>query len=268
MFAEMKMLEQINRKISGYDWVRAQGVPTVDYTLHPDPETALEETTLDRFVLKPAGGHSSQGVYVLTRTPGGGYDCAMTGRHYANDAELAAHYEHKRELQTDQMTRQVIVETLIEDSFGHAVPLDYKVYAFASGTPLIMQRHAPMHQPRHDWAFEFYDAEGRVLGPVRQRTPPNRDNMLRAPDCLGEIVEASARLVRAAGVSFVRVDMYATPQGPVFGEFTPVPNNAMESFEPEMDAVLGQAWTESLEALGLDYFAPLGKRRPVGATPG
>ena len=42
--------------------------------------------------------------------------------------------------------------------------------------------------------------------------------------------------------------------GVVFGEFTPVPNAGKESFNEEWEARLGQAWSESLDALGLDYF--------------
>lgn len=257
--AEMAILAQINKKLLGYDWVRKLGLPTVNYDSYPDMETALEMTHLDRFVVKPEGGHSSAGVYLLTRKSGGGYDCSMTGRSYADNAEIVSHFERARAAQVDndKMTEKVIVEDLIEDSFGFDVPLDYKVYAFATGTPIVMQRYAPSHKPREQWAFEFYNPNGDPLGPIRLNTVGNRGNILQPPECLDDIFKMARQMVGTAQASFMRVDMYATPKGPVFGEFTPVPNNANEGFEPEFDALLGQMWDDSLTEIGIDYTRPL-----------
>lgn len=264
---EMATLLQINNKLRGYDWVRALGQPTVGYDGYPDMETALEMTHLDEFVIKPKIGHSSAGVYLLTRTDGGGYSCAMTGRDYASDAELVAHFEATRAKRgpNDKLTPGVIVEERVRDSFGYDVPLDYKVYAFATGIPLIMQRYGPKHLPEDKWLFEFYDAKGTALGPVRLNTAGNTGGRLRPPECFDQIVSAARQMVAAAQVSFLRIDMYATPQGPVFGEFTPVPNNANEGFVPEYDALMGQMWRDSLTELGIDYTPPL---RPRATGPG
>lgn len=267
--AEMAMLGRINNKLRGYDWVRAQGHPTLGYDGYPDMETALEMTHLDEFVVKPKIGHSSAGVYLLMRRAGGGYSCSMTGRDYASDAELIAHFERTRRSQgpDDALTEGVIVEDLVRDSFGFDVPLDYKVYAFATGIPLIMQRYAPSHLPKEKWLFEFYDVTGTPLGPVRLETSGNTGGTLRPPDCLDRIVSTARQLVAAAQVSFMRIDMYATPKGPVFGEFTPVPNNAQEGFVPEYDALMGHMWRDSLTELGIDYTPPLTPRSKPASKP-
>lgn len=259
---EMQMLLQINNKIRGTEWVRDLGLATVEYDTYPNIAQALEETTREKFVIKPEIGHSSTGVYLLTRDGKGGYDCSMTGQNFASDAALETCYDRLRAGQArgDRITERVIVEDLLEDSFGFDVPLDYKVYAFATGTPLVMQRYAPKRTPQSKWSFAFYDEAGRDLGPVRLRTAGNQGEQLKAPDCLDDIFAQARQLVKAAGVSFMRVDLYATPKGPVFGEFTPVPNNAKEEFIPEYDALLGQFWADSLKELGIDYTRPLKPR--------
>ncbi len=60
-------------------------------------------------------------------------------------------------------------------------------------------------------------------------------------------------LAAEAQVSFVRIDLYSTPDGPVFGEFTPVPNNGQERFTSAYDRLLGDYWLRSLQALGISY---------------
>lgn len=257
--AEMSVLGCINNKLRGYDWVDRLGLPTVPHESYPDMEMALEMTDHDRFVVKPETGHSSAGVYLLTRRVQGGYDCSMTGRSYASDTELVRHFEHVRAAQwpNNKMSQKVIVEDLIEDSFGFDVPLDYKVYAFATGTPLVMQRYAPSRKPKDQWAFEFYNRQGDPVGSIRLNTAGNPDRLLRPPDCLEEIFAQARLMVATAQASFMRIDMYATLDGPVFGEFTPVPNNANEGFVPEYDIQLGQMWADSLNELGIDYTRPL-----------
>lgn len=266
LVAEMQMLGRINKKILGYEWVSQCGIATPGYAVLDDIATALREWNHERFVIKPLGGHSSRGVYLLTRDGKGGYDCTMTGRHYAGDADVVAHFNHVRMRQpvADRITEKVIVETLIQDSFGFDVPLDYKVYAFATAAPMVMQRYAPIHLPKEQWAFEFYSRDGIALGPIRLETAGNRDGILKAPDGLEAIFQAAEHLVAAARVSFVRIDMYDTPDGPVFGEFTPVPNNAQEGFVAGYDTLLGEIWRDSLAALGMDYTRELGPRAAVG----
>jgi hypothetical protein len=60
-------------------------------------------------------------------------------------------------------------------------------------------------------------------------------------------------LIATARVSFLRVDLYSTPAGVVFGEFTPVPNKGNESYVPSYDRLLGEMWLRSLDMLGLRY---------------
>ena len=253
---ELAMLERINNKLRGYDWVQAQGQAIVPHSIHSSLADALRSNRLDRFVLKPAGGHSSKGVYLLQRRPGGGYSCAMTGRDYSSDEELVAHHAKLQSAQKDRISTEVILEAYVEDSQGYDVPLDYKVYAFACGTPILMQRYAPIHIPKTDWGFEFYSEEGQRLGPIRNGVSSGERWGLRPPTHLPDLFRAARTLISAAQVSFVRIDLYSTPAGPVFGEFTPVPNNAKESFVPAYDRLLGDLWLQSLEVLGCRYLRP------------
>ena len=76
---------------------------------------------------------------------------------------------------------------------------------------------------------------------------------MKPPNNLSELFSVATRLVAAANVSFVRVDLYSTNAGVKFGEFTPVPNNAKESFTDEYENILGRYWSDSLEALRISY---------------
>ncbi len=250
---ELAMLARINNKLHCYDWVQERGHAIVPHDVHPSLADALRANRLDRFVLKPVGGHSSKGVYLLQRRPQGGYSCAMTGRDYASDTELIAHHARILAKPSSHVSAEVILEAYVEDSQGYDVPLDYKVYAFACGTPIVMQRYAPVHLNKTGWGFEFYDENGQRLGPIRLGVSSGERWKMMPPSHLADMFQMARALVSDAQVSFVRIDLYSTPAGPVFGEFTPVPNNAEEGYTPAYDQILGDLWLRSLDVLGLHY---------------
>lgn len=250
---ELETLAYINDKLKGYSWVADRGHAVVPHRGYPSIADALRDYGGERFVLKPIGGHSSQGVYLLQRRAKGGYSCAMTGRDYANDQELIAHYVRKLRQPRASISQEVILEEYVEDSLGYDVPLDYKFYAFGLAVPIVMQRYAPLHVDKANWGFEFYDEEGNRLGPIRLNVSSGERRGMRPPDNLSETFRMARALAAEAQVSFVRIDLYSTPDGPVFGEFTPVPNNGQERFTSAYDRLLGDYWLRSLQALGISY---------------
>jgi hypothetical protein len=178
----------------------------------------------------------------------------MTGCHYASNAAVIRRYAKFMGDQTSPAALEVIVEELVDDAQGWDVPLDYKVHAFAAGSPLVLQRYGPNSQGKAGKGYEWYDEAGTHLGDICEEGPHNPRWKMVPPPSLPEIFRIARELVAAAGVSFVRVDLYNSTRGVVFGEFTPVPNSAKLTFDPIWDRRLGQVWARSLEQLGLDYW--------------
>jgi hypothetical protein len=254
---EFQTLIWINRKHQGYAFATDCGVACVPHQVFDDIDAALVGPLPDRFVIKPLAGHNSAGVYLLETRADGTFFCHMTNQSFASLAALAADYKSKLARSgKNKMSPEILREDYVTDSLGFDVPLDYKVYGFYTGAVIVMQRYAPIHLPHDNWTFAFYDRAGTDLGLIRWNTETKPTVQMSLPDNFADLISATDRLVQQARVSFVRTDLFSTPQGVVFGEFTPVPNAGKESFTPEYETILGRHWAESLEALGLSYAKP------------
>lgn len=253
--AEFAQLIYINRKHQGYEFAEKCGVACVPHQVFDDIDAALAGPLPDRFVVKPLGGHSSAGVHLIETRSDGTLWCHMTNQGFETPEALAAHYK-KRLAKSGKfkMSVEILRENYVEDSLGFDVPLDYKVYGFYTGAVLVMQRYAPIHLPHDKWAFVMYDRNGVDQGRIRWNTDTTPTVDMSLPDNFDDLIKATDTLVKQAQVSFVRTDLYSTPNGVVFGEFTPVPNAGKESFTPEFETLLGQHWQNSIEELGLTYF--------------
>lgn len=258
----MNALARLNRKDTGYQFVRDHGGRVPSYGVYQTVSEAIKARPEGAFVLKPRAGHSSKGVYLLRPERHGSFFCIMNGRRFEGPEDIVKEYERALEKLRGVISRAVIVEQYVEDSLGFDVPLDYKVYAFATGSAIVMQRYAPAHLPKKKWAFQFYDTMGNALGLIRLNTQSDVGISLKPPENFPELVKVADHLVKQAGVSFVRTDLYSSRDGVVFGEFTPVPNAGKEAFEPEFDRMLGERWAESLSRLGLSYFKQAGDGDP------
>lgn len=251
---ETETLKDINKKDHGYAFAAKQEVSCVNYHVYDSIADAMAGFLPGISVIKPLHGHSSYGVYILKKRPDGSFFCRMHKRAYKSREVVIADYERRLARSKNYtMSKQVILEEYVRDSFGYGVPLDYKVYGFQGGSPIVMQRYAPMHLPKDKWAFEFYDADGNKLGLIRERIKSNPEIALEAPKNFPRLIEISDRLMQASEVSFMRVDLYAAPNRIIFGEFTPLPNAGKETYIPEFDQLLGKYWADSLEKLGIDY---------------
>jgi hypothetical protein len=84
------------------------------------------------------------------------------------------------------------------------------------------------------------------------------------------MIAAASAISLKLRTGFVRVDMYATPDGPVIGELTKIPGAPYYarrwSFLPAFDEELGRAWAEAnrrlnIEAPLIDDTVPLERKR-------
>lgn len=131
---------------------------------------------------------------------------------------------------------EILVEEFVQtEEQVYMIPADYKMYLFNGEMAVfqVSQRWAL----KQGW-INFYDETWQPLPPVRDMYPLGPK--LNPPKCFKEMVEMGKRLSKAYEV-FVRVDFYATPKGPVFGEFTPTPGLG-KHYTPYGDKLLTDYW--------------------------
>jgi hypothetical protein len=100
-------------------------------------------------------------------------------------------------------------------------PTDYKFYCFNGEIAClyVINRLSPK-----SGFGAFYDENWNLVKKVQFNYPPKLNQ--QAPACFKEMVKTAKILSKSYGM-FVRIDLYATRKGCVFGEFTPTPSMGM-----------------------------------------
>jgi hypothetical protein len=186
----------------------------------------------ERFVLKPAVGTRHQGAYVMA-----GARELLTGATLTR-AEL---FERVRAERGRLAHVPLLAEELVTNERGeHALAVDYKVHVFGDeiGAIQVIHRSSGPDTPA---VHRFYTPDWRPfddpMTTILPTGPPSAP-----PACLAELCEA-ARTLGSFFPSYVRVDLYATRVGCVFGEFSFTPANG-EHFTPFADAYFEALWRD------------------------
>lgn len=144
------------------------------------------------------------------------------------------YYFRSREWPYKNIAPRVLAEEYLSDGSGEE-PRDYKVFCFG-GTPRLIL----VCQSRFSGSGlteDFYDTNWQLT----EITRPGRDRgpLIPRPVHLEEMLHTAAQF--AAGIPFLRVDFYDTPEALYFGEFTFFPSSGFVGFEPEKwDETLGK----------------------------
>lgn len=231
-------------KEGGRELARTHGVHA-PATLQPlrQPSEIEWEGLPNAFVIKPDRGAGGTGVYVLGRE-GNGFRSLLDDRLVTPTmvvSELATLVEEGR------IGPMVYAETA---ALIHGRPsFDWKMYAFQGRVELI--RQVDRIRGRH----KFYDSRWEECT-VRELIDKDStvDRRLPLPYAPKALTAAGEVLSSAVRVPFVRVDLFESDQGVVFGEFTPRPGR--QRFAVWMDEHLGRCWEESEVELLLadDYY--------------
>ncbi len=122
--------------------------------------------------------------------------------------------------------------------------LEYNIYAFGDRVGVVRQllrvgTISSVADYDEHWN-PLRDQNGRIApvvldSPVLEPRP--------RPARLDELLAVARRLGTAVG-TFIRVDLYDTPRGVVFGEFSSVPSRG-ENFSAWADRALGDLWAET-----------------------
>ncbi|GAA1861745.1 ATP-grasp fold amidoligase family protein [Myceligenerans crystallogenes] len=188
-----------------------------------------------RFVVKSAGGASSQGVLPLVRE-GDAFRVISTDK-VLTEPEIVEYFRHKRELK--KARPPYFAEEFLVGVHGNEILEDVKIYAFYGEIGQVLLRSVGSHGDPGSVRYRYLDEEGADLGAVSRQHAV--DPAIPVPRCLPEMVKRARELSVAAGIPFLRVDLYETDRGVVFGEFTPRPGGDQE-YVWKHDRHLGELW--------------------------
>lgn len=179
------------------------------------------------YAIRAVAGHSSRQVFVM-----------VDGVDLLRREELP-HAKLREQLRAVVRGGPVPLRLLVEEYLGDAgaLPLDYKVYLFGGYVAAIdvMQRSRS-----GEFVFDSYGTDWETV-PFTHDQAGKRLELPR-PACLDRLLEAGRAFGRAFG-SFVRVDFYLPPRGPVFGECTSLPTLGWH-FSHATDEAFGRLWDE------------------------
>ncbi len=170
------------------------------------------------FVLKPVHGYQNKHAFAVA----GGTRDLLRNEPFDVDAAAEA-------IGSDGEFASYVVEELLTDECGEGAPslppMDYKFWCFGptiahvtimvsrerrgSGYTVAVADCDDSYSPQPTWCACPSSAESGLVEFVQ---------LPKKPRCWDEMVATARRLGEAVG-AFARVDFYATPRGPVFGEF-------------------------------------------------
>ena len=248
----------IDGKDDAHGWARQMSLPVPELLWRGVDATRVPWTDLpERFVLKPCRAASSRGVYLLERD-GDGYRELRTG-----DRLEPAEIERQLGELRDQgvVSPAVIAEALVDDPRAPGLPpIDYKVATFHGQVGMIearAHRRDGVGRPTSTW--RVFDEHWNDLGNAFNDPAP--DASIPPPLHREELLDLARTVSLAIPRPFLRVDLYDSADGPVFGEVTPEPGG-----EPlprrDVDRLLGRHW-EDAEARLRVHAAQAGWLTPV-----
>lgn len=263
---------QLPYKLRSYALGQSHGiaVPDVHQVWERTEDIRIgDDLPMDRVVLKADGGHSGLGVVPLRRTESGWQ--TLTGRDSLEDGRpgerLLSRLERVRgpyflesflEAETEEHP-SAPAGPVADTGADIRIPEDIKVYT-AYGEimqVLVMRTEGVRVMSRDRFGRRYFDADARPLGEVLPGVP--EEARITPPRQWEQLMETARLLSIASGLPFVRVDLYATPQGPVLGELSPTPGGTQE-YRLDHDLRLGAAWMRADLRLARD----IARGRPPG----
>ncbi|USY25127.1 hypothetical protein NIZ92_17760 [Alcaligenes sp. 1735tsa3] len=249
----------VENKVKSYDFVKEIGIKTPKlFYLMRRPEELLSVELPERFVCKPATLSSSQGVLVLKKNVEGVYVNQRDGKEVSL-AEIVAVQNKFRDKSISESSEEygLIIEEWVagEGQLIDEIPYDYKFFCYGDKVVYVAQYNRNTRKSSVNWfkgEFESEGMGGRILCDWKYVDK----GVARVPGCSKELVQTARKLSRRLKTPFVRVDMYATVDGPVFGEFTLTPGAAyygdIYQYTDEFDAYCGLLWQAERMNIDLD----------------
>jgi len=229
---------ELSKKINSHPFVERQGMRVASPIGELSSFKNVDWDSLPlRFVLKYAHGWSTRGVMLLERQRDLYFD-HLSLRTYTLDALTQ---EQERVAGTfAPAPAEWIVEEFVEPTLRvGAIPFDYKFYCFNGVVGLIVQYDRNANPPK----VAVFNGEFQPLRHGRDylRNPAKIQRAVPlVPLHAGEMLWWASHLSRQVDAPFVSVDLYDSPEGPVFGEFTYSPGATYRRMLVFADELIGR----------------------------
>lgn len=247
-------LQTDEHKLRNYSLAQSHGIATPQILQVQDDPADLDLRRLDESaaVLKADSGHSAHAVFLLERTAEGWQ--TLDGRHRLTGGRLPEDMaSHLRRFRGPYFLEELLDVPDQGDAALPAVPVpdDVKVYtAYGEVLQILLMRpESSGDTARGRFSRRYLDHRCHDLGEVAEFVQHDPDIPL--PDHLDEIIGQARTLSLASGLSFVRVDMFSTARGPVFGELTPRPGGK-HRYREDHDTFLVESWLRAARRLSQD----------------
>jgi hypothetical protein len=194
-----------------------------------DPNKIPFETLVPPYVIKV--NHGTGGVIFVKRAA----DLDIpTIRDTLRWHLRSCHARATQEWAYTQVEPKVLIERMVE-AHG-AIPDDYKFFVYHGRVHFVQVDKARFAGHRRD----LYDRDlNRIEGSYHRH--PALSEPVKRPQRWEEMLEVAENI--GEQFDFVRVDLYDTPRGVLFGEVTFYPGAGFEQFSPEsLDAEFGRPW--------------------------
>lgn len=147
----------------------------------------------------------------------------------------------------------VFAEAMLRRPGVDGLPDDIKIYAFYGEIGQVLLRRMGRHADLREARYRFLDGRGVDLGPDASQTH-RIDPSIPAPAQLEVYLDIARHLSLAMGLPFIRVDLYETADGPVFGELTRGPGGP-QRYRQDHDEAMGLMWERAQYRLDADVVA-------------
>lgn len=227
----------LSPKIAGRDYVEAMElkVPALYWTGKNLEDVPSFEELPENFVLKPEKGWSSNNVYCMK----GGTDI-LTHAEYSRANIVEA-------LKNDEFVSKnkpvIMLEELLEPEDKQSddiLPRDFKFYCFGEEIAMVhvALRKSEVHKEKN--LHQYYTANFEIIKDKIMEKRQQGHIPIEKPDCWEEMIESVGKIGKSLGM-YMRIDMFATNRGAVFGEFTPTPHGG-NGYSKYADQFLGSFW--------------------------
>lgn len=204
------------------------------------------------FVLKPTSLWSSKGVMLLHRISGLSLWYNAMAKKVLSETEVRSALESLEASVGRELNFMIEKRALHEDS-SSIIPLDYKVFTFYGVPKFVLQVDRNFVPPQMAYFDGNFDP---ILDDRVQFSFDKSVGTHQKPECWQEVLELAKNITVLLKASFISVDCYATPSGPILGELTHTPGGpwygGLYKFSEEFDLELGDAWQEANDKLGVE----------------
>jgi tetratricopeptide (TPR) repeat protein len=229
--------KHISDKMIGRNYANLAGAPVPKLLWSGKDMNQLPELHQlpSRVVIKPSAGWSANNVF-----------CFVNGVNMLDDEE----YDKRKiieKLKEDEFlsnrTPVFMVEEMLLPEVGResdGLPRDYKFYCYGEQIALVHVVLRKSSIDQHANIHHYLDCDLKPICHKVMSSRPVPDEPFPLPDCWDEMLEDVRTLGRSLGC-FMRIDMFATDKGPVFGEFTPTPEGG-KGYTEWADKYLATFW--------------------------